>query len=349
MEMMTEGDLAVANLMRTGNFTPQNFLDQSTLYDAVLYGLPFKAPGLSQYAGSDWLSIIPDFHHNVVAGIFTFEPIIFLDPTLATVNNLLSDNYTKGYFSRRLRVNSTFTYTNFSQLAALERVRLVPGQGIDGVTNTFAAAVWWIDFLMQAALHGFFDVSIEAARRSGNYQSIFGQPPLYAPTSLYYGSLMAILASEKSPRIMLPMVTAGASGNIKVWGTEATLFQKFLILNKDTNTLLTGVVNIKVRADPSTRMTCVYMKAPSLTAKADQMSIGGHTYIGGTFVPQGSYDKHTFTYDAGIKGYSIPLSYAQVALCEIPNANLVIPTKQDCYQNYLTSILLALLIMSLLF
>lgn len=160
---------------------------------------------------------------------------------------------------------------------------------------------------------------------------------------------MAILASEKSPRIMLPMVTAGASGNIKVWGTEATLFQKFLILNKDTNTLLTGVVNIKVRADPSTRMTCVYMKAPSLTSKADQMSIGGHTYIGGTFVPQGSYDKHTFTYDAGIKGYSIPLSYAQVALCEIPNANLVIPTKQDCYQNYLTSILLALLIMSLLF
>ncbi len=97
-----------------------------------------------------------------------------MDPTLATINNLLSDNYTKGYFTRRLRVNSTFTYTNFSELAALERVRLVPNEGIDGVTNTFAAAVWWIDFLMEAALHGFYDVSIEAARRTGNYQSIFG-------------------------------------------------------------------------------------------------------------------------------------------------------------------------------
>jgi hypothetical protein len=138
---------------------------------------------------------------------------------------------------------------------------------------------------------------------------------------------VAILVSEKSPRILLPTLTAGISGNIKIWGTETSITQKFLILNKDTNPLLSGTVNIKVRADPATQMSCVYLKAPSLSAKADQMSLGGHEYIGGTFIPQGNYEKSSFAYEANIKGYSIPIGYAQVAVCEIPNANLAIPRK----------------------
>lgn len=69
------------------------------------------------------------------------------------------------------------------------------------------------------------------------------------------------------------------------------------------------------------------MKAPSLSAKADQMSLGGHKYLGGTFIPSGAYDKRSYSYEASIKGYSIPISYAQVAVCEIPNANLAIPRK----------------------
>lgn len=113
----------------------------------------------------------------------------------ATINNLLSDNYTKGYLKRRFRVNSTFYYSTFTTPVAFQRVRLVNGSGIDGVTNTFAAAVWWIDFAMEAALYGLIDVSIDATIRNNYYQSIFGPPPTFAPTSLYYGSLMAILAS----------------------------------------------------------------------------------------------------------------------------------------------------------
>lgn len=45
-------------------------------------------------------------------------------------------------------------------------------------------------------MYGYFDVSIEAAIRAGNFQSVFGPPPNYKPTALYYGSLMAVLAGD---------------------------------------------------------------------------------------------------------------------------------------------------------
>jgi hypothetical protein len=49
--------------------------------------------------------------------------------------------------------------------------------------------------LIESALYGFIDVSIDGSTRNGNYQSIFGPPPTFAPTSLYYGSILAILAT----------------------------------------------------------------------------------------------------------------------------------------------------------
>jgi hypothetical protein len=50
-----------------------------------------------------------------------------MNSSQATISNLLDDNYTHGYLKRRLRVNSTFSYTNFSRPASLQRVRLVLG------------------------------------------------------------------------------------------------------------------------------------------------------------------------------------------------------------------------------
>lgn len=97
-------------------------------------------------------------------------------------------------------------------------MRLVQSNGIDGVTNTFAAAIWWIDFIMESTLYTLSDVSIEGAANINNFQSVFGHAPNFAPTSLYYGSLMAILAGEGTPNIIIPSIYEGTSGRIKIWG-----------------------------------------------------------------------------------------------------------------------------------
>jgi hypothetical protein len=45
------------------------------------------------------------------------------------------------------------------------------------------------------------------------------------------------------------------------------------------------------------------------------MTIGGHSYISGNYTPQGNFVKFSYDYDTIIKGFSIPVKYAQVALC----------------------------------
>lgn len=45
-------------------------------------------------------------------------------------------------------------------------------------------------------MYGFFDISIEGAIRPGNFQSVFGPPPTYTPTALYYGSIMGALIGD---------------------------------------------------------------------------------------------------------------------------------------------------------
>lgn len=141
--------------------------------------------------------------------------------------------------------------------------------------------------------------------------------------------MLAVLAMEGTPRIVKPIISTGTSGNVKVWGLDSAYKKKYLILNKEINPLLSGEVTIKVIADVKTTLSCTYMQAAHLNSKADEMTIGGLSYIGGNPIPQGSYAKINYNYDESIEGFSIRLNHAQVALCEMPNTNLVIPT-QTC-------------------
>lgn len=45
--MMYQGDKAVENGMRVGNYTPTDFLSESAQYEEILFGLSYRSPGLS--------------------------------------------------------------------------------------------------------------------------------------------------------------------------------------------------------------------------------------------------------------------------------------------------------------
>lgn len=114
---------------------------------------------------------------------------------------------------------------------------------------------------------------------------------------------------------MIPAVTAGSSGKIKVWGFESVFLNKFLILNKDTNATLFGKVNLQAKAYPGTKCTCYYMQASSLSSKADNITLAGHTYTFGNSTPQGNFSTVDYIYNSDIKGFAIDIRYAQIALC----------------------------------
>lgn len=71
---------------------------------------------------------------------------------------------------------------------------------------------------MESLLYNLNDVSIEGAANFNNFQSVFGHAPSFAPTALYFGSIMAILAGDGNPNIILPTMNEGTSGRIKIWG-----------------------------------------------------------------------------------------------------------------------------------
>lgn len=104
----------------------------------------YASPGITESAGSNWYTQISDISFE--CGQFTMRAIIFPDPAQLTIANLLSDNYTSGYITRRLTVDGTsFLSSLKSFYIKLNDVRLVENpMGVDGLTNSFAATIWVI-------------------------------------------------------------------------------------------------------------------------------------------------------------------------------------------------------------
>lgn len=61
------------------------------------------------------MKIIPNYTTATSgAGIFTICPTIFTNLTDATIENILSENATKIYLKKRMTVNASFFYANFT-------------------------------------------------------------------------------------------------------------------------------------------------------------------------------------------------------------------------------------------
>jgi hypothetical protein len=100
------------------------------------------------------MAALEDFAYLTYGGHYTVRCVIFKDIAQATIPNLLSDQYTKLYLANRFVVNSTFSWTSFgSYPLAINDIRLTSEKGVDGVTNSFAAALWAIDFIFEFALY----------------------------------------------------------------------------------------------------------------------------------------------------------------------------------------------------
>ena len=73
IEMATQADKAYENGMRdNANYTNQVYLEEAWQYEEILFGLPYRAPGISVDAGEEWFMNLDLFYEQVWYGIFTF-------------------------------------------------------------------------------------------------------------------------------------------------------------------------------------------------------------------------------------------------------------------------------------
>ena len=90
-------------------------------------------------------------------GIFTLRCVIYKNISDATISNLMNDTYVDGYIKKRL-TQPNGTYNDPSAYTyAFSDIRLTDTVGINGVTNSFAAAIWALDFSLKfMSIKGYF-------------------------------------------------------------------------------------------------------------------------------------------------------------------------------------------------
>jgi hypothetical protein len=130
------------------NYTAKQFVQDCNSVNDVVYGLNMVGPGTTDTADASWYSIDKEIYYY--CGFFTLRGVVFPDPTLLTIDNLLSDNYTSQFFKRRMTVEGTSYIKDFNlYLGGFSDVRLVDDpMGVPGLTDSFAAAIWAVEFIM---------------------------------------------------------------------------------------------------------------------------------------------------------------------------------------------------------
>jgi hypothetical protein len=198
-ELVDYGDKMVDRKYKT-SYSPANFVKDIENANYVVYVIAHSGPGFTEDASKDWLTALEDFSKVAFMGHYTARCIVFKDPTKMTIDQILSDNATKYYLEKRFTVNESYAYNDFSYLwLGINDIKLTTGDGVDGLTNTFAAALWAIDITMEFILMNGWEIDFNHFFKATNYQSLFTPSPEFKPTALYYGLMFAVLVRQNSP------------------------------------------------------------------------------------------------------------------------------------------------------
>lgn len=149
-------------------------------------------------------------------------------------------------------------------LVIINDIRFVEdGTVIDGVTNSFAAAIWAIDFSLEWFFMSGYRLDFYSSFKAA-HQTILGSGPEFQPTHLYSALLFLNSAILNYPKVHKAVIVPGTSSSIKVYGLKYGYVASYgiIILNKDTSPSANGIVRIALSKQVG--ITCSYLSAPSL-------------------------------------------------------------------------------------
>lgn len=206
--------------------------------DYIFYG-----PGITESAGPEWLATFSQV--TALNKYFTVKCNIFKSSTNYTIADVLDENNYRNYITNRFISNGEVINAKTGPIIITE-ARLSDGIGIDGITNTFVSALWAVDFTIEAAMFGLKGVHFPVDISATSKQTVIGPSPSYTPQPIYYGLLFISMLSYANGKIGLPSISAGSSSKIKAYGLTSPSQMQIVLINKDTNTSASGVVEIKI-------------------------------------------------------------------------------------------------------
>lgn len=204
----------------------------------------------------------------------------------------------------------------------IERLKLHFGNGKDGVTNTFAATLWAIDFIFEWVTFGGSMIHFHTDFSSNDYQSPFHSVSNFTAATplvinpIYYGMLvLPFLEPLYSGSLYLKRVipVGATSANIKVYLGQKSAAKDLhaVIINKDMDMSLQGYVRLCYPTNLNA--TYFYVEASSLNEK-DNIFFQNYTFKGSTDGrPTGEMKEYQVS--PNFQGcFDIPIKYCQVAV-----------------------------------
>jgi Glycosyl hydrolase family 79 C-terminal beta domain len=321
--------------VRPAGYSFTNYLAEFDTFATALQGLSQAVPlGGPVFTTTDygWMQYLPSFlsaqaprlriatyHRYPLSACNWSTPGSSTDPTIA---NLLADRSAQGL--AKAVAPFVTQARSYRKSMRITEINSVSCHGKDGVSNSFASALWATDVMFNLAKVGVvganfhsgtgayytpFRFSVRPVRTGAgdNWEAVF--TPTVNP--LYYGMLLFNQATANSARL-LP-VNTNTLGNIKVWATlDAQQVVRVVLLNKDTG--LGGKARIQLS---SLRTTGVLTRLRAPTANATSgVTLAGQTFDGTVDgLPLGSYISEQIMPQDG--SYSLDLPPASAALLTI--------------------------------
>jgi hypothetical protein len=300
---------------RDHNYSLARYIKQFSRWRAAMPSMPVTGPA---FAELNWLTGLPRFinaepglklltlHRYPLRACLT-DPN---DPAYPTIPNLLNDRASSGV-AQEVAPYASAAHQRGIEFR-LDELQSASCSGKQGVSDTFASALWVLDTLFNLASVGVDGVNVHSLPHAAYelftfQQTSSGWEAFVHPE--YYG--MLLFAQSFPPGAQLLPVNVNPSGPLKVWATRSTDFQtRVVLINKDP----TQSYTVQVQVPGLTNQAHLErLQAPDVFS-TNGVTLGGQTF--GDETPNGILPgpPQTETVSPALGSYTVTMPPASAAL-----------------------------------
>jgi hypothetical protein len=234
-EAGNEPDLFTRAGHRSGNYDYQAWARDYRRYKAavraVLPRAPFAGPDIA--FRTEWLEAFARDEGGDIAMLTSHHYIMGQDNPATTIDFMLAEEKKFQPALARFQAAAEAAHVPWRMC----ETQSFSGGGKAGVSDTFASALWALDYLFMLAGYGCSGVNMETGVNHlgwvSKYTPITGTPPgPYAPAPEYYG-LLAFAQAAKGEQIAATASTGGI--NLTAYATRQDHDTVVTVINKDMN------------------------------------------------------------------------------------------------------------------
>ena len=280
-EIGNEPDLFSRAGHRTADYNYDAWLKDYRRYKAAIRSVVPKArfAGPDLAGAADWMTRFAQDEGQDIALLTAHHYIMGQANPAATQDAMLAEEKKYHGALATFRDASNAIHKNWRMCETAS----FSGGGKDGVSNTFASALWVLDYLFVLASYGCCGVNMETGVNH------LGKISYYTPISddlnghygaapEYYGLLAFAQLSDGG---MSPVAVAANGINLTAWSVVSKGERALAIINKDTaqdaDVSITGIDMVGPDIKPNARMMrgrAMRLTGPALNAK-DNVKLGG--------------------------------------------------------------------------